>query len=193
MSSGLTGSCFGKPGEVDDLRALGRHLERRLLRRLRRRRDADALGADTSGPREDLLDAVVLAGHPGVVDRLPDRVERDLEPFGGDIRQEHLRGTPVSRHHGLPAPDRPGAEDHDGVAEPDVQLFDPVQRAGERIGHRREIARQLRRQRDQVLRRDRRHARSLGVRARERARTRRADGPRRGSGSLPCTIGTRRR
>ena len=115
-----------------------------------------------------LLDPVVVPRDPRVVDELPDDAHRDVEPVAAHVGHPHPARAAVARHHGLPAPDRTGTEDHHGVAELDVQLLDPVQRARERVGDGREIRRQVVGKRDQVLRRDRRDGGVVGVRARER-------------------------
>ena len=103
---------LGEPGEVHDAAALGRHRQRGLLRRLGRRRHADPLGAVPAGPGQHGLDAVVLVGHPRVVDRVPDRVHGDLQPVRGDVGEEHAARAAVACHDRLPAPDRSRAEDH---------------------------------------------------------------------------------
>src|SRR6266511_3388985 len=71
--------------------------------------------------------------------------------------------TPLS----LPAPDRPTADDDDGVPDPDVEHLHPVQRACERVRHRGQVREEVRRQEDQVLHGDRRHRGDLRVRAGE--------------------------
>ncbi len=155
---------LGQPGEVDDLRALGRHLERGLLRLLGRRGDAHPVCPRTAGLREHLADAVVLAGHERLVDERADDAHRQVEPVLLHVGHVDAARAPIPAHDRLPAPDRPGAEDHHDVAQADVEHLDAVERAGERVGDGREIGREIVGQRDQVLRRDRRHRRPLGVR-----------------------------
>src|SRR5438067_908686 len=99
---------------------------------------------------------------------MTDRIRGHLQALRGDVRHVDAPGTPVARHDGLPAADRPCADDHDPVTESHVELLDPVQRTGERIGDGREIRGKLRRKPDEVLRRDGWDRRELRVRARIR-------------------------
>ena len=154
---------LGQACEVDDPRALRRHLEGGLLRLLRGRGDDDALRATSLRALHRLGDPVVVPRDPRVVDERAHRAEGDVKALPVDVGDEHLARPAVAGHHGLPAPDRPRADDDHGVAEPDVQHLDAVQRAGEGVGHRGEVGRKVVRKGDQVLDRDRGHRRVLRV------------------------------
>ena len=194
MSSGLTGSCFGQAGEVDDPGPLGRHLQGRLLGLLGGRGDADPLGPGAAGPLQQAGQAVVVAGDPGVVDEPADRLEGELDPLARLTSLRNTRRAPRSRAMtACQQPIGPAPRISTVSPEADVQLLDPVQGAGEGVGDRGQVGRQVRREGDQVLRRDRGHGGVLGVGARETGRSRRAGGVRRGSGARRCTSGTCRR
>src|SRR2546425_6451945 len=154
---------FRQSREVDDPSRFCRHDQGGLLGGLRRCRHADPLGPLPLGSLEHVRHPVVLTGDPCVVDEGAYRVERSLESLLVDIRKEDFARPPVARHDRLPATDRSGTEDDDGVAEAHVEDLDAIERAGERVGDGRQVRRQVRGQRDDVLHGNRRHLRVLGV------------------------------
>jgi hypothetical protein len=112
--------------------------------------------------RADRLDDDVGAA---AVARLGAELPRELPPLrpaadGDDVGAGVLRGG--AEHE----PDRPRAEDRDGLTLSDLGPLDPVQAAGERLHHRGHLGREAGRDGQEVALRDApRHEQELGVRA----------------------------
>ena len=83
MSSALTGSCFGRPGEVHDPRPLGGDLQGGLLGLFRGSGHAHPLGSGAAGAAQCLGHAIVVTGHPRVVHEGPHHLEGELQALRG--------------------------------------------------------------------------------------------------------------
>ena len=106
MSSGLTGSCLGSPAKYTTRARLAAISSAACCACFDGAATLTRSAPSPVGARQHLLDAVVLAGDPGVVDELPDDAERELEPLAAHVGQEHPARAAVPGHDRLPAADR---------------------------------------------------------------------------------------
>ena len=170
MSSGLTGSCFGSPAKYTTRARLAAISSAACCACFDGAATLMRLGAQPAGAAQQVLDAVVLARHPGVVDeRRPTTPSASVEPLAVDVGQEHPARAAVAGHDRLPAADRAGAEDQHACRRAERRASSmpfSAQANGSATVARSDG--QVVRERDQVLHRDRRHRRLLRVGAGER-------------------------